>query len=103
MSESVMESVRLHFPLPPPVMTALTDPVLTNTINDFVDCMHLRPDVTDLCTRIGSSSVKGGIWGVARRFGDREVYVLIEDCGTLNEMHESIKRARLDLLCDFII
>lgn len=72
-----------------------------NTLNDFVDSFHHHPEMTDTCVRIGAAH-RGGIWGVARRLGDHEVYILLEGCPTLNEMTDLLKSVSLVLACDLI-
>ena len=101
-SDQIIEMVSIRFPPPPPVLAGLTDPVFVRSMNDFVDSFQLNPDIFEHCTRLTSSSIRGGIWGVARRFGDREVYMILEGCATLNEMNDLVSKVDLASTCDFV-
>jgi len=81
-SDRIMHAIVPKFSLPPSFQASLVDPVLMNSLNDFVNCFRCSSQQTDICVRLGSAH-RGGIWAVARRFGGREVYILVEGCNTL--------------------
>jgi len=45
----------------------------------------------ELCVRLASTH-KGGIWCLSKRVGERQVYMVVEGCGTLNEVFEVTDR-----------
>jgi hypothetical protein len=110
-SERVIRAIAHNFPLSPALQSSLVDPVLINALNDFVDAFHHRTlesspaaDInrtTEICLRIGSAH-RGGLWAVAKRFGDREVYIILEGCHTLNEMQELLGRVDISKVCGLI-
>ena len=41
---------------------------------------------TEICLRLRTAQ-RGGRWVLGRRLGDRQLYLSVDGCATLNEMH----------------
>lgn len=100
-SDRVVRAIVSKFSLPPSLQACLVDPVILNSLNDFVDCFHRSPQQSDICVRVGSAH-RGGLWALARRFGDREVYLIVEGCNTLNEVQGQLAKIDLARICGII-
>jgi hypothetical protein len=100
-SDRVVRAIVSKFSHPPSLQASLVDPVILNSLNDFVDSFHRSPQQSDICVRIGSAH-RGGLWALARRFGDREVYLIVEGCNTLNEVQDQLKKTDLARICGIV-
>ena len=58
--------------------------------------------VSEACIRI-SSAQKGGFWALVRKFGDREVYFIVDSCRTLNDMLELVLETKAGFLGSLLI
>ena len=61
-----------------------------------------RGQVSEACLRV-SSGQKGGVWVFGRVVGDRHMYLVIEKCSTLNDMHEAVSQTVEGVLSNVII
>ena len=100
-SESTMQNVHHNFPLPPALLTGVTDPIIINTLNDLVQTIHSEKGIIEVCVRVGSGH-RGGLWAIAKKFGDHQTFVIIEGCNTLNEMQELINKISFIKNCKLI-
>ena len=103
---STLGSLRATYPLPPALLGRGLEPAVLRALNDLRETLSCRgregASVYEACLRV-STQHRGGVWCVARRFGGRFVFLVIERCSTLNEMHEALAAVLDDVLWQVVL